>query len=178
MEKEIWKRIEWAPDFEISNYGRVKSYKQDKINGKLKKLQINHAGYVIIRLFNTYTGKWKTSRVHRLVAEAFIPNPENKSDVNHIDEDKTNNRVDNLEWMTHKENTNYGTRNKRISIPIIATNLETGESTEFYGANECARRLGLQQSNITAVLKGKLNQTGGFTFKYNEELFEEKVVDC
>lgn len=76
--------------------------------------------------------------------------------------------------MTAKENNNHGTRNERAgkaiskskSIPIIAINLKTGESQEFYGTNECARQLGLHQSHITSVLKGKRRQTGGYTFKY------------
>lgn len=74
--------------------------------------------------------------------------------------------------MTRKENINHGTRNERVSktmsIPIIATNLTTAESQEFYGTNECARQLGLNQSSITSVLKGRYKQTGGYTFKYKE----------
>lgn len=78
--------------------------------------------------------------------------------------------VSNLEWSTRKENCNYGTRNERLSIPIIATNLKTGESREFYGTNECARQLGLNNAHITSVLKGRLKQTGGYTFQYKEEV--------
>lgn len=75
--------------------------------------------------------------------------------------------------MTTKENINHGTHNERmsktLSIPIIAINLKTGESREFYGISECARQLGLYNQSITKVLKGRLNQTGGYTFKYKEE---------
>lgn len=170
MTHEIWKEISWSPDYFISSYGRVKSYKKDKINGILLKLRIDQKGYITIQLPNIYTGKHKRTGVHRLVAEAFIPNPESKGDVNHIDEDKSNNRVDNLEWMTRKENLNYGVRAERMAktrgIPIIAINLKAGESREFYGTNECARQLGLNPSNITSVLKSKRRHTGGFTFKY------------
>lgn len=79
--------------------------------------------------------------------------------------------------MTSKENNNHGTRNERASkaisksnsIAIIATNLKTDESTEFYGTRECARQLGLHDSNITHVLKDRYKQTGGYTFKYLNE---------
>lgn len=75
-----------------------------------------------------------------------------------------------MEWTTRKENNNHGTHNERVSktlsIPIIATNIKTGESTEFYGINECARQLGLNPSHITSVLKGRLKQTGGYIFEY------------
>ena len=119
-------------------------------------------------------------KIHRLVAQAFIPNPENKAEINHIDEDKTNNMLSNLDWMTRKENNNHGTRTDRMaktrSIPIIAINLKTNESTEFYGASECARKLGLHQPSITHVLNGRRKQTGGYTFKYKEETDEGITV--
>lgn len=115
MEKEIWKKIDWSPDYEISNYGRIKSYKHDKINGKLRKLRPDpKRGYVTIRLPNIYTGQYKRTGIHRLVAESFIPNPDNKEQVNHIDENKANNYFKNLEWTTSKENCNHGTRNERL----------------------------------------------------------------
>lgn len=87
-EKEIWKTIEWSPDFKISNYGRLKSYQKDKVNGRLIKLTPNPFGYIQVNLYNIHTKKIKRTGVHRLVAEVFIPNPENKPQVNHIDEGK------------------------------------------------------------------------------------------
>lgn len=127
-------------------------------------------GYVLVVLSKHNTQS--TQIIHRLVAQTFIPNDSNKLEVNHIDEDKTNNHISNLEWVTRQENINYGTRNKRVSkansIPIIATNIKTGESTDFYGISECARKLGLYQQHISAVLTGKQKQTKGYTFKYKE----------
>lgn len=165
--EEIWKDIEgYEGLYQVSNLGRVHSLYRNII---LKGF-IDQDGYRLVTIYKNNTKSNKT--IHRLVAQAFIPNPENKSHVNHIDEDKTNNRVDNLEWMTAKENINHGTHNERVSktmsIPIIATNLKTGESQEFYGSCECARQLGLYQQHISAVLNGKQKQIKGFTFKYKE----------
>ncbi len=159
--KEVWKDIEgYEGLYQVSSFGRVKKV----TTGRILKGGKHAKGYLLVGLYKNNIRSSKT--IHRLVAEAFIPNPENKPEVNHIDENKTNNSLDNLEWMTTKENTNHGTRNKRMSIPIIATNLKTGEVEDFYGSNECARQLGLQASHITDVLKGRRKQTGGFTFKY------------
>ena len=166
--KEIWKDIkDYEGLYQVSNLGRVKRITTGRVLKPLK-----HAnGYLMVKLSKNSIVYTKT--VHRLVAEAFIPNPEHKSEINHIDENKTNNSLDNLEWMTRKENINHGTRTERMSktqsIPIIATNIKTGESKEFYGARECARQLGLTHGNITSVLKGRYKQTGGYTFKYKDE---------
>ena len=170
--KELWKDIkEYEGIYQVSNLGRVKRVETDRVLKGSK----NKKGYLRVDLYKN--GSQSNKRIHRLVAQAFIPNPENKSQVNHIDENKTNNVISNLEWTTAKENINHGTRNERAgntisksnSIPIIATNLKTGESQEFYGARECARQLGLQAPSITSVLKGRLTQTGGYTFKYINE---------
>ena len=166
--KEIWKDIkDYEGLYQASNLGRVKRITTGRVLKPLK-----HAnGYLMVKLSKNSIVYTKT--VHRLVAEAFIPNPEHKSEINHIDENKTNNNVSNLEWMTRKENINHGTRTERVSksnsIPIIATNIKTGGSKEFYGARECARQLGLTHGNITSALKGRYKQSGGYTFKYKEE---------
>lgn len=162
--KEIWKDIDGCEGlYQVSNLGRVKRVTTGRV---LKGSKIT-GGYLGVSLYKNSV--MSTKKIHRLVAEAFIPNPESKSQVNHIDENKTNNKVSNLEWMTAKENSNHGTRNERLSIPIIATNIKTDEVTEFYGAHECARQLGLHQQNITEVLKGRYKQTVGSTFKYLNE---------
>lgn len=164
MLEEIWKDIEgYEGLYQVSTLGRVKNSR----SGKVLKVGKQINGYLQVSLYKN--GKSKRYYMHRLVAQAFIPNPQNKPQVNHIDENKENNYFENLEWVTAKENSNHGTHNLRISkinsIPIIC--IETG--IEYYGTNECARQMGLQQSNITSVLKGKLKATGGYTFKYKGE---------
>ena len=162
---EEWKNVKgYENKYQVSNFGRVRN----KVTHRLLKHGLNKNGYHRVNLYNE--SGMKSKFVHRLVAQAFIPNPDNKPQVNHIDEDKTNNIVSNLEWMTAKENNNYGTRTERVSkiqsIPIIATNLKTGKSQEFYGTNECARQLSLDSGNICKVLKGRRTQFKGYTFKY------------
>lgn len=93
----------------VSNYGEVKNIKTDKIS----KGTVNKNGYIKISL--TKDGKLSNKLIHRLVAEAFIPNTDNKPMVNHIDENPSNCMVNNLEWVTANENANHGTRNYRIS---------------------------------------------------------------
>lgn len=110
--EEIWKEIEgYEGLYEVSNFGRVKSLKRDK-NGKLMSLQKDKDGYPVVGLY--FKGNLKLHKVHRLVAQTFLSNPDNLPQVNHKDEDKTNNMVDNLEWCTPGYNTNYGTRNIRV----------------------------------------------------------------
>lgn len=169
--EEIWKELDDLPNYEISNRGRLRN----KNTLRILKTRVSKLGYEHITI--TYGGEKYFRAIHRLVAKAFLINPGNKPEVNHIDENKLNNHVSNLEWMTKSENINHGTRNERVakavsktlSIPIIATNLKTGESQEFYGSRECARQLGLNHGNITLVLKGNRRQTGGYTFKYKED---------
>ena len=95
--------------YEVSNLGRVRSLETERILKPSK----NTWGYLFVSLYKN--GIKKAVRIHRLVALAFIPNPDNLPCINHKDEDKTNNTVDNLEWCDDKYNANYGTRNERIA---------------------------------------------------------------
>lgn len=111
--EEIYKDIKgYEGLYQVSNYGRVKSLNYRRTGKERLLKQILHTnGYFYVRLYKS--NKWFS--IHRLVAETFIPNPENLPCVNHKDEVKTNNHVDNLEWCTNEYNLNFGSRNERIS---------------------------------------------------------------
>ena len=117
---EIWKDIEgYEGLYQVSNKGRIKSLNRidsrgRKVNEKILSSKPNNKGYLRVHLYKN--GKRKPFSVHRLVAIAFIPNPNNLLEVNHKDENKENNTVDNLEWCNRKYNTNYGSRNERASV--------------------------------------------------------------
>ena len=101
MAKEIWKRIENYPDYFVSNFGRIKSYRWGKRTSILIPMRTPE-GYVAIYFYKDGC-KRKSIKIHRLVAKVFIPNPENKRCVNHKDGNKSNNHIENLEWMTKSE---------------------------------------------------------------------------
>lgn len=151
--KEVWKSFGYE-DYEVSNFGNVKSYKYDKVNGKLMKPYKNTKGYLQIDL--SLDGRKRQNRVHlavhRLVANAFIPNPDNLPQVNHKDEDKTNNHVDNLEWCTNEYNARYGTKSKRVAQKrrkqIYSVDMD-GNVEEFDGLRVAAR-----------AMTGNLNSSG------------------
>lgn len=159
MEKEIWKPINNYTKYEVSNLGRVRNKK----TGKVLKSVTNSHGYKIVCLYNE---KGKTFRVHRLVLNAFT-NP-SELQVNHIDEDKTNNRLENLEWVTCKENINHGTRTERTSKIINQFDLNGNFIKSFYGMHEAERQTGIDDGNIVRCARGKRKTAGGFVWKYGE----------
>ena len=114
---EEWRTIVgYEGQYEVSSYGRVRSLdRYDRMNrfwkGRILNLHTGTGGYLFVGLSSN--GNEKNYLVHRMVAQAFIPNPDNLPQVNHKDEDKSNNRVDNLEWCTSFYNNEYGTRKKR-----------------------------------------------------------------
>ena len=124
---EEWKEIPgYEGLYEVSNKGNVRNVRRNKL------LRLSKTNNRYIRVSLCKNGIKTGLTVHRLVAEAFIENPDNLPEVNHKDEDKTNNRVENLEWCDHKYNMNYGTRNIRAKETAIKNGYYTGLSKEEY----------------------------------------------
>ena len=164
---EEWRSIEgYEGLYEVSNTGRVRSvdryvkvgyggYRLHK--GKILKLELCNCGYYSVEI--TYKYKRNHFYVHRLVAEAFIPNPDNLAQVNHKDEDKTNNNVENLEWCNRKYNMNYGTRAERRKKTNIQKGLWTGLSQKEYRKQYVENnRDKIREINRRAYLKRKMIQ--------------------
>lgn len=153
-----FKRIKYDPRYEINEYGEIYNQRGKKVRGSTDK-----SGSLVVRL----AGDIHSRTVHRLVAEAFIPNPENKDYVIHKDGNKQNNFVNNLKWVSRKEyqeelylrygkNHNAGLTNKPIKIN------ETGE--EFGSISSCAKYLGVTSSAIRQQLNGSIKKCKGYTF--------------
>ena len=154
--------------YEVSDQGRVRR------NGKILKPGKNNWGY--LQVFLSKNEILKTSKIHRLVASAFIPNPQNLPEINHKDENKTNNCLDNLEWCTHDYNTNYGTRNARaaerisekLSKPVLQFDKEGNFIREWPSIMEVERELGINNSNVSKCCLGRygFKTAGGFVWRY------------
>ena len=155
--------------YAVTSCGKVWSYKRKKFLSTWD----NGNGYIYVTLFNK--GKKKNFRVHRLVAEAYLENPNGYTDINHKDENKKNNTLSNLEWCSHKYNCNYGQRNKKKVYGI--TMLNDSEYVVCYNSvKEAAEAHGVPASNISACLHHKRPSSGGFCWFFLEEE-DEGIID-
>ena len=162
MIKEYWKPVVgYEGLYMVSNFGRVKSFRFGK--ERIMKLVPNRCGYLCVNLYKNNIKK--SYKVHRLVAEAFLPNPYNLTEVNHRDENKLNNNVDNLEWCTNEYNINYGTRTERYSKPVLQYTLDGEFVGEWPSARECGRN-GFNQGSVSACCRGELKTHKGYIWKY------------
>lgn len=187
--EEIWKDIEgYDGKYMISSFGRVKSiwrnnqYKSQIGSPTFLTPTTHKQGYLWVSLVKD--GKSKAHFIHRLVAQAFIPNPDNLPQVNHKDEDKTNNMVwvnedgsidydkSNLEWCDAKYNSNYGTRNerckKKIAKPIIQTTLDGKFVKEYSSMSEAEKIDGYDSAYISLVCNGKRKSAYGYKWHFKE----------
>lgn len=153
---EIYKDIKNYEDlYEVSDTGLVKN----KVSGKILKPGTDERGYLYVNLWKN--GKYKTYRIHRLVAEAFIPNPLNLPQVNHIDENKSNNNMDNLEWCDCQYNIDYS-----LSKPVYQYALDGTLLNIYKSIQEASRKTGVPHQNIGKCCLGKIKSAGNFIWKY------------
>lgn len=184
LRKERWKDVVgYEGLYQVSNFGRVKSFYNGK--EKILKPSIGNTGYLYINLCKN--GKHYTKTVHRLIATTFISNTENKDYIDHINTDRTDNRVCNLRWVTRIENNNnsltrkhnkeskqgdkgyyYGKFGKEHpnSIPILQFNLNNEFIREWECSMEIQRELNIYHSNITKCCKGIQKTAGGYVWRY------------
>ena len=131
---EQWKFIGNSQDYMISSLGNVKSFNIDKINGKIMKAKPNREGY--IRIMISYPVARSRYLVHRLVAQAFIENPDEKCCINHIDNNPSNNNLNNLEWCTYSENLIHAEKQGRLASTHLKAGNETGKISKEKKINE------------------------------------------
>lgn len=174
-ETEIWKAHPEYAWIEVSTLGNVRTLdmlesseeRTQFTKGRVLKQYETHDGYLRVKI--KVDSKWTKKRVHRLIAQTFIPNPEELPQVNHRDCDRKNNNVENLEWCDNSYNMRYrekyGTSNTESrGHHLFAVNLATLEVSRFRSQNEAGRELEISPGNINKVIKGKRNQTGGYWF--------------
>ena len=186
---EIWKTAVYDGEiyeglYKVSNLGKILSLNYNHTGReRLMNPSTDKDGYLKVHL--SKNKETKDCYVHRLVAETFITNPENLPEVNHIDEDKTNNRVDNLEWKSHKDNCNHGTRNERaakantngkLSKRVLQLSLTGDLIREWPSTMECERN-GFHQGAVAACCQGKRKSHKGFRWMYTDDYKEKQLKE-
>ena len=175
---EIWKPVVgYEGLYEVSNLGKVKAIKWHRGNEEKEiKPYTTYKGYLRLRLCKN--GKGKQFQIHRLVAEAFIPNPENKPYIDHINTDRTDNRVENLRWVTNKENCNnpiskqnYSKSNKdKTAVPILQFDKNMNFIKKWESMTDAETSLGIKSrlSNYCSEKYGR-KTAGGFIWRYADD---------
>ncbi len=183
--KEEWRDIEgYEGLYQVSSEGRVKSLERNVVKGKGGLYKIEEKvlksgkgtwGYLIVKLYKDE--KKKNHRIHRLVASAFLDNPNNLPQVNHKDENRTNNRVENLEWCSPQYNINYGTRTEKTQIPILQFSLDGEFIKKWDSLTQVERELGFRKGHIGKCCKGKSKTAKGYKWCYHyKSLWERKHI--
>lgn len=176
-ENEIWRGVIGYEDlYQVSSFGRVRSLpricrrlegkvmKEYLYEGKLLTPYRDQKGYYSVRLYRN--DKTHDMKVHRIVALAFLPNPDNLPQINHRDENKANNRVWNLEWCDGKYNRNYGSSAARFKKPVAQYDKEGNFIARFPSSTDAGRATKIAQSLISAAALGKIKTAGGFIWRY------------
>lgn len=181
-----WKTYQRYPFIEANQFGEIRM-KDRYVSGKngRKRLYKGHVlkqypsngGYMQVQF--KVNGKTIHLKVHRIVATCFLPNPDGLPEVNHIDCNRTNNAVSNLEWCTRSYNRQYREKyGEAWGRPVFAVNLETCEVLQFKSQKEAGLKLGIDRSSIGKVIRGQLKTAGNFWFTEDKsEITEEKIQE-
>lgn len=172
--KEVWKPYPEYPFIQANQFGEIRTIDRDvtykngvkrHYKGHMLKQWKDRDGYLFVNF--RVNGKLINLKVHRVVASCFLPNPDGLPEVNHIDCNRTNNNVDNLEWCTGEYNVAYREKyGTALNHPVFAVNLRTSNIQYFESQNEAARQLGVDRRHVNHVLKGRYKQTSGYWFCY------------
>ena len=166
----MWKQYK-NTIYEVNENGQVRNKK----TGHIKSTRIKNNGYVILDLM--INGERKTCHLHRIIAETFIPNPDNLPEVNHKDENKLNNCASNLEWCDHTYNNNYGNKNKLMlntrtnkgykNAPQAIQQLDKSGNviTTYSSMREAERQTGIANTHISEACRGIYETAGGFVWR-------------
>ncbi len=168
---EEWRDIKgFEGVYQVSNFGNVKRIAPSRRHPTEHIMKKHDCGKGYLSVSLLYNGKKKYMKIHRAVAEAFIPNPNKYPEVNHKDENPSNNCVDNLEWCTHLYNSQYGTRGERIgkahSKAVVQCSLIGTFIRRWESISDVTEVLGFEQSNLCKCLTGKYNSAYGYVWKY------------
>lgn len=168
---EVWKQ---HPEFyfiEASTLGNIRTLDREVttnkgtrlVRGRILKQYLNSNDYLFVQF--SLNGKQVKKKVHRLVSQTFAPNPNNWTEVNHKDCNRTNNNIDNLEWCSRSYNQKYREKyGVSFGHPLFAVNLNTLEVSRFPSQMEAGRQLRINQGNIGMVVRGERNHTHGYWF--------------
>lgn len=169
METEIWKDIpEYEGLYQASNLGRIKSINSKRRNHDviMSDKSIANNGYIVVCLKRN--GKPKTHSVHRLIAKTFIPNPYNYPVINHKNENKLDNRVENLEWCTYSYNISYGSNRYKRALKLGKKVFCVELNKTFVSIKEAGRITNIPYQNIASCCRGKLKSAGGYHWQFLE----------
>lgn len=160
-----WIAVPDYPNYEISEYGDVKSFR----NNVMVSTRLDEGGYSCVSLWDRVHKKSIKARVHRLVASAFISNIEEKPQVNHIDGIKENNHYSNLEWVTNDENQKHRAENGLVfRRRVVQYDKEGNYIQTFESLTQAALQTGLRKGNISNVCSGRKKTLGGYVWRYED----------
>ena len=185
LAKEEWRDVEnYEGKYQISNLGRLRSFARS-VEPLIFAPHYDKDGYIMYGLRRN--GKTYTKKAHRLVASAFIPNKDNLPQINHIDEDKTNNRVSNLEWCSHLYNNRYGTKRQRISFYAMYQGHSLRKVRQYtkdglfvkehISSRMAERETNIKHQNIIETCRGGQTQSGGYLWCYADDIQRIKEIE-